>query len=279
MTTLSPANADRLRAAFEQCSGMEGSLREQLEAYAAAGRDIFPAYGEAVDRLVARLNENGGGENAPRPGEMMPPFVLPDETGRLVSLKSLIDNGPVAVMFYRGHWCPYCRLNVRAVIQAQDRIRALGAQTVAIMPETQAYAEKFKFEADARFPVLTDLDNGYALSLNLAIWLGTEIQRLLSYQDMSSFHGNDGWVLPIPATFLVGRDGSVKARFVDPDFRKRMEIDDLIAALKSASEERYGSTSSPQTLVDLPMNCCQSAPRSMRITVEATAVRSRPATP
>ena len=228
----------RLRAAFEQCSGMEGSLRDQLEAYAAAGREIFPAYGEAVDRLVARLNENGGGENAPRPGEPMPPFVLPDETGRLVSLKSLVDNGPVAVMFYRGHWCPYCRLNVRAVIQAQDRIKALGAQTVAIMPETQPYAEKFKSEANAPFPVLTDLDNGYALSLNLAIWLGSEIQQLLSYQDMSSFHGNDGWVLPIPATFVVGRDGLVKARFVDPDFRKRMEIDDLIDALESASEKR-----------------------------------------
>jgi peroxiredoxin len=234
-TTLSPANAERLKEAFLRCRDMDGSLREQLEAYAAAGREIFPAYGEAVDRLVARLNENGGGENAPRPGEAMPPFLLPDETGRLVSLKSLIEQGPVAVMFYRGHWCPYCRLNVRAVIQAQDRIKALGAQTVAIMPETQAYAERFKAEANAPFPVLTDLDNGYALSLNLAIWLGSEIQQLLSYQDMASFHGNDGWVLPIPATFVVGRDGLVKARFVDPDVRRRMEIDDLIAALKSAA--------------------------------------------
>jgi peroxiredoxin len=237
-TTLSSANAERLKEAFQQCRDMEGTLREQLEAYAAAGREFFPAYGEAVDRLVVRLNENGGGENAPRPGEVMPPFLLPDETGGLVSLKSLTDHGPVAVMFYRGHWCPYCRLNVRAVIQAQGRIKALGAQTVAIMPETQAYTEKFKSEAEAPFPVLTDLDNGYALSLNLAIWLGSEIQRLLSYQDMASFQGNDGWVLPIPATFVVGRDGLVKARFVDPDFRKRMEIDDLIAALKSASEER-----------------------------------------
>jgi peroxiredoxin len=139
-------------------------------------------------------------------------------------------------MFYRGHWCPYCRLNVRAVIEAQDRIAALGAQTVAIMPEVQAFTEKFKSDANAPFPVLTDLDNGYALSLNLAIWLGTEIQQLLSYQDMANFHGNDGWVLPIPATFVVGRDGMVKARFVDPDFRRRMEIDDLIAALGSASE-------------------------------------------
>ena len=237
MTTLLPADAERLRQAFQQCRDMEGTLGEQLQAYAAAGREIFPAYGEAVDRLVARISENGGGDNAPRPGEVMPPFLLPDEAGRLVSLKSLLSTGPVAVMFYRGHWCPYCRLNVRAVIEAQDRIAALGAQTVPIMPEVQAFTRKFKSDANAPFPVLTDLDNGYALSLNLAIWLGSEIQRLLSYQDMSSFHGNDGWMLPIPATFVVGIDGVVKARFVDPDFRKRMEIDDLIAALRSASEQ------------------------------------------
>jgi peroxiredoxin len=237
MTSLSPANAERLKLAFQACRDMEGTLNEQLEAYAAAGREIFPAYGEAVDRLVARIHENGGGESAPRPGDPMPPFILPDVTGRLVNLKTLLEKGPVAVMFYRGHWCPYCRLNVRAVIQAMDRIKALGGQVVAIMPEVQEYAEKFKSDADAPFPVLTDLDNGYALSLNLAIWLGTEIQRLLSYQDMQNFHGNDGWVLPIPATFVVGRDGLVKARFVDPDFRKRMEIDDLIAALTNASQD------------------------------------------
>src|SRR6185369_11276212 len=168
----------------------------------------------------------------------MPPFMLPDDSGKLVSLTGLIAKGPVAVMFFRGHWCPYCRLNVRAVTQAVDRIKAMNAQVVAIMPELQQYAGKFKAESGAPFPVLTDLDNGYALSINLAIWLGVDIQRLLSYQNLASFHGNDGWVLPIPATFVVGRDGLVKARFVDPDFRKRMEIDDLIAALKSAGKER-----------------------------------------
>jgi peroxiredoxin len=235
MTSLSSVDADRLRQAFLRCRDMEGTLAEQLEAYAAAGRDIFPAYGEAVDRLVARLNENGGGENAPRPGEAMPPFLLPDETGQLLSLTSLLSTGPVAVMFFRGHWCPFCRLNVRAVTQAVDRIAAMGGQVVAIMPETQNFTGQFKAEANVPFPVLTDLDNGYSLSLNLAIWLGSEIQQLLSYQDMASFHGNDGWLLPIPATFVVGRDGLVKARFVDPDFRKRMEIDDLIAALRTAS--------------------------------------------
>jgi peroxiredoxin len=237
MTQLSPADSERLGQAFQRCRDMDGTLGEQLEAYAAAGREIFPAYSEAVDRLVARLRNNGGGgENAPRPGEMMPPFILPDETGRLVNLESLTAEGPVVVMFYRGHWCPYCRLSVNAVVQAQDRIKALGAQAVAIMPETQRYAEQFKSAVGARFPVLTDLDNGYALSLNLAIWVGAEIRRLLSYLDLSDFHGNDGWVLPIPATFVVGPDGIVKARFIDPDFRNRMQIEDLVAAVKSAGE-------------------------------------------
>jgi peroxiredoxin len=238
MTQLSPANAEHLKQAFQRCRDMDGTLGEQLQAYAAAGRDFFPAYSQAVDRLVTRLHENGGGENAPRPGEAMPPFLLPDETGRLVSLQSLISQGPVVAMFYRGHWCPYCRLNVAAVIRAQGQLTALGGRIVAIMPETQKYAEQFKSDSGAPFPVLTDLDNGYALSLNLAIWLGAEIQQLLSYLDLSGFHGNDGWVLPIPATFVVGRDGLVKARFVDPDFRKRMEIEDLIAAVRRAGEKR-----------------------------------------
>jgi len=234
MTSLTSADAERLQAVFQQCRDMEGTLNDRLAAYATAGRDIFPAYSEAIDRLVARINENGGGESAPRPGDPMPPFVLPDDHGRLVSLESLLATGPVAVMFHRGHWCPYCRLNVRAVVQAEGRIKALGGQVVAIMPELQQFTTQFKTDAAAPFPVLTDLDNGYALSLNLAIWLGAEIQQLLSYQDMASFHGNGSWMLPIPATFVVGREGLVKARFVDPDFRKRMEIDELVAAFEAA---------------------------------------------
>ncbi len=235
MTSLSPADAEQLRLAFQRCRDMDGTLNDQLRAYADASRAVLPAYGEAVDRLVARLGGNGGGETAPHPGDAMPPFMLPDEGGHLVTLPALLERGPLAVMFFRGHWCPYCRLNVRAVVQALDRIKAMGAQVVAVMPETQEYTRQLKAESGAPFPILTDLDNGYALSLNLAIWLGAEIQGLLSYQDMAKFHGNDGWLLPIPAVFVVGRDGIVKARFVDPDFRKRMEIDDLLEALESAS--------------------------------------------
>src|SRR5258708_39564574 len=116
MTSLSPANAERLKLAFQECRDMEGTLNEQLQAYAAAGREFFPAYGEAVDRLVARIHENGGGENAPRPGGPMPPFIFPDDTGRLVSLKPFLGEGAVAGVFFCRPWGALFRFEVRALL-------------------------------------------------------------------------------------------------------------------------------------------------------------------
>jgi peroxiredoxin len=93
-----------------------------------------------------------------------------------------------------------------------------------------------KTDSGVKFPILSDIDNGYAMSLNLAIWLGPDFIQLISSsgRDLTKFQGNDAWVVPIPATFVVGRDGNVAARFIDPDFRKRMDLDDLLAALKRA---------------------------------------------
>ena len=84
--------------------------------------------------------------------------------------------------------------------------------------------------------MLTDFGNGYALSLNLAIWVGEEMIAYLTNagRNLESFHGAAGWFLPIPATFVVGTDGLIKARFVDPDYRRRMDYDELLSALKSA---------------------------------------------
>ena len=230
----SPNIDERLAEAFAHYRNLEAPLHERLAGYAKAANEIFPAYGTAVDQLVQRLNDGASGANAPQVGDPMPDFLLPDDRGRLVALDALLAKGPTAVMFHRGHWCPYCRMNVGALVRARLEIAATGGQVVIITPENQQYAKLFKLQTAAPFPVLTDVDNGYALSLNLAIWLGAEIQLLLAHQDLANFHGNDGWVLPIPATFVVGRDGLVKARFVDPDFRKRMEIDDLVAALNYA---------------------------------------------
>jgi len=227
---------EALEEAFRHCRDMEASLAERLDSFAQAVRTLSPPFADGVDRLVTRLQQSGAGQNAPHVGERMPPFHLPDETGRVISLDKLLSNGPVAVTFHRGHWCPYCRLNTKALAQAQTEIEGEGCQIVAIMPDRQQFAEKFKSESQARFPILTDMDNGYALSLNLVIWIGAEMERMISAagRDIPSYQGNRSWMLPIPATFVVGTDGKVKARFVDPDYRKRMEVEDLLAALKAA---------------------------------------------
>jgi peroxiredoxin len=228
--------AEALEEAFQHCRDMDASLSERLEGLAKAVRTLSPPFADAVDRLVTRLKRSGAGETAPQVGEQMPPFHLPDEAGRIVSLEQLLSKGPVAVTFHRGHWCPYCRLNTKALAQAQKEIESGGSQIVAIMPDRHQFAEEFKIESNARFPILTDMDNGYALSLNLAIWVGAEMERMISAAgwDIPNYQGNTFWMLPIPATFVVAKDGKVKARFVDPDYRKRMAIEGMIAALRSA---------------------------------------------
>ena len=223
-----------LRRAFEQARELDGSMAERLDVFADATRKLHPATAAIVDRLVARLKQHKAGEDAPKPGDLMPPFVLPDETGRLVTLKDLLAQGPVVVTFHRGHWCPYCRISISTLVKAQPRIEATGARLVAIIPDRERFAAEMREDCNVSFPILSDMDNGYAMSLNLAIWVGAELQEFMRKigRMLPQYQGNDSWTLPIPATFVVGKDGRVKARFVDPDYRKRMTLEEVIAALK-----------------------------------------------
>ena len=217
-----------------QLADIDASLVDRLGALAKSIRERQPDFADALDRLVARLRKAGAGTRAPRPGEPMPPFHLPDEGGRVVSLDRLLMWGPVVVAFQAGHWCDFSRISLDALAHAQEEIGAEGGQVVAIMPDRQPFASDLKTADNVPFPVLTDIDNGYALSLNLAIWAGAEMQGMMEgVQDLPRFQGNDLWTWPIPATFVVGRDRLIKARFVDPDFRTRMAISDLVAALRS----------------------------------------------
>lgn len=225
-----------LREAFAIARDLDGSLAERLTSYSNAIRKVLPAYAQAVDDLVARLHANSVGAATPRSGEPMPPFALPDETGRLVSLEELVDAGPVAVMFHRGHWCPWCRINLDALARARADVVATGGAVVSVTPERQQFAAAFKADTGSPFPVLTDIDNGYALLLGLAIWIGPDLEHLLTDlgRVLPDYQGNDAWMLPIPAVFVVGRDGLVRYRFLDPDFRQRAAIEQVVAALGDA---------------------------------------------
>lgn len=221
--------------AFERARDMDASPSVRLESIADFIRVASPAFAEVVDRVVARFNLNGSGVTAPAVGDPMPPFMFPDDQGHLVTLEQLLAKGPLALSFQPGHWCPYCRLSTNALAEAQCEIEPIGGQIVAITPDLQHFATALKSDAAAKpFPILTDVDNGYALSLNLATFVGLEMQNFLKSGgwDIAPYQGNEAWILPIPATFVVGRDSIVRARYVDPDYRKRMAIDVIVDALR-----------------------------------------------
>jgi peroxiredoxin len=224
---------ETLDDAFRRVRDLDVSLQEQLRTFAETVKRDRPEFAAAVDRLIQRLRQYGAGESAPQIGESMPPFVLPDDAGQMVSLDELLNRGPVAVTFHRGHWCPYCRININALVEAHRELPASGGQIVAIMPDLQKFVTELKSESNVPFPILTDMDNGYALSLNLTIWVGAEVQKMMEgRRDLPTFQGNSSWMLPIPATFVVGRDGLIRARFIDPDYRNRMMISDMLGAMR-----------------------------------------------
>ncbi len=224
-----------LETAFQEVRDRDLTLGERLKYVADCVRTKGPGFAAAVDAFVGRLEAAQAGSTAPMVGDVMPDFCLPDHEGRLVTLQSLLDRGPAVLAFHRGHWCPYCRLNMVGLAEIQHAARP--ARIVAISSEIQQYTRLLRDEAAAEFPFLTDVGGGYALSINLAIWVDEAMAGMIGGAgwDIPGYQGGTPWVLPVPAVFVVGQDGVIAARHVDPDYRRRMELDALLDAVKLVS--------------------------------------------
>jgi len=227
-------NPERDLTAAGALASADGPLNQSLAAYREQSARNRPQFAAAYDRLVARLAAIDRDEVGPAIGNQMPEFLLPDHTGEIVALSSLLERGPLVVSFNRGHWCPYCQLDLRALGAADQKIRGLGASIVSIMPETAQFTKRSVEKNELPFPILSDIDLGYSISLGLIFWVGAEINDL--YQaigiDLARFQGAGGFFLPMAAKFIVGRDGLVKARAVNAEFRQRVEPDAIITALE-----------------------------------------------
>ncbi len=169
---------DLLDACEQRCRTMNAPLPVRLQSYASEVRRVLPEYADIIDRMIARLDTAGAGKASPHPGDPMPDFLLPDETGRLWSLADLTERGPSIIVFHRGHWCPYCLITATAMQEIQPRIEDAGATLVAITPEVARFNAELKGQASARFPVLSDMDNAYALLLGLAYYVGTRRRNI-----------------------------------------------------------------------------------------------------
>jgi peroxiredoxin len=227
-----------LAEAFLKADSLDAPLGQRLELYLGQSRELLPEMEATYDRLVARIADNVRSSNqVPPVGEALPDFCLTDSEGKLVDLSALLDKGPLVISFNRGPWCDYCGLELHSLARAYPEVVSAGGEVVSIVPETAKYARNLQATRGIPFRVLTDMDLGYALSLGLVFWVGQKIMDM--YRgfgiDLSQFQGNGGWFLPIPATLVVGRDGRVKARFVDPGFRHRMRTEDIVEAVREAA--------------------------------------------
>ena len=221
---------------------MQAPLNERLKAYADALRELNFPFSEAYDDLVARLKAGEVGAMAPAVGEPMPPFSLPAHTGRLVSLEEVLRAGPAVISFNRGHWCPSARSSSLPSRATTRTLRPTVPSSSRSFPTGSSSCAATQTISNNNFIRLSDMDNAYALSLGLvhvARARGSPSSCRGAAIGLSDYQGNDGWFVPAARPpSCVGADGRVLARHVDPEFRRRMEIAEHLAALDTLADHR-----------------------------------------
>jgi len=211
------------------------SLKDRIGEFTTAMAKNAPA--EVLTALAAELHklaESGIATQALVVDARAPDFSLPDPRGVAVSLSVLLRKGPVVVTFYRGGWCPFCDLQLRAYQSVLPEIRLLGGELVAISPQTPDYALADVEKKGLTFPVLTDAHNRVAREYGLVFVLSDVLKRLQEAfgNPIPKFNGDDSWELPMPGTFVLDRSGVVRLAHVDPDYTRRLEPRAILDALR-----------------------------------------------
>ncbi|RMF69279.1 MAG: AhpC/TSA family protein, partial [Calditrichaeota bacterium] len=207
------------------------SLREDIERMQKETLPGIPAETLQVMRAATeKLVKSGLAERAKRAGDPAPDFSLPNTRGEQVSLNQQLQKGPVVLSFYRGAWCPYCNLELKALDNAVERIRSLGAELFAISPNTQEKSAQFAAENPFKFDLLCDVGNEVARQFGLVFQLADELRPIYEQFgiDLPAYNGDDRYEIPIPATYIMEPNGTIVHAFVDADYTKRMEPDEIV---------------------------------------------------
>lgn len=210
------------------------TLAEQLEERKKASAANTPEATKAVmGRSLRLLGDSGIADGALAVGDKAPDFALPDATGSEVSLSGVLAGGPAVLSFYRGAWCPYCNLELRALQASLEGFQGAGGTLVAISPNTPDTSMSVVERHQLEFPVLSDLGNEVARKFGLVFEVPADLEAV--YRDMGhdigTANGAKIWEIPIPATYVVAPDLAITYAFVDSDYRNRAEPADVIAAL------------------------------------------------
>lgn len=212
------------------------SLQDQIAEYKAAFVKKAPLeVQELMKQATKNLAETGIVDKAPKVSEKLPAFSLPNQKGETVNLEDLLAKGPVVMTFYRGGWCPYCNLELKAYQDQLANIKAANGTLVAITPELPDASMSTTEKNALEFEVLSDVNAEYAKSLGLVFSLADELRPIyLSFGIEVEKHNGEGqFDLPLAATFVIAQDGTIANAFVDADYTTRQEPAEVVAALQA----------------------------------------------
>ncbi len=210
------------------------TLRARLEEITANTRQYVPAEKLAItERAIEELRRAGVAGGALSLGAKAPEFELADGDGKTFRSAEALSSGRLVVSFYRGRWCPYCVAELESLQAVLPQVQAAGASLVVISPQT---AKQSYFTADQhqlRFPVLSDPGNRVARQFGLVYRLPQELERLYRgiFINLPLANGDESWELPLPATYILERDGTVLFAFADADHMRRAEPAEIMGIL------------------------------------------------
>ena len=206
------------------------TLEETIEQFKQARAGKTPPEVIALRQVeTKKLIQSGIAEQSFHKGDRAPDFTLPGANGELMTLASLLKIGPVVLTFYRGEWCPYCNMTLRAYQAVLPQIKAFGATLVAVSPQSPDFSQAMITKADLTFPVLSDVGNHVARQYRLVFTLPETLRPYTA--KLPQYNGDDSWELPVPGTFVIGQDGVIHTAFVHADYTKRMEPEAILSAL------------------------------------------------
>ena len=222
-----------------QESGAYSDMRPLREIFAERKDAIakyVPADVQAVHaRAVAGLKVEGIASRALKVGDQCPSFELSDHNGRPVSSSALLGKGRLVLLFIRGRWCPFCVGQMEAMNYIAPEIEAAGASLIGVSPQTEKQAFFMRDQHKLTFPLLVDLGNQLARQFGLAYRVPDEQQGLYrgTFVNLPFVNGDSTWELPIPATFVVERDGSILFASANEDYTDRPEPLEILSIIET----------------------------------------------
>jgi peroxiredoxin len=182
-------------------------------------------HSHAISKSIEDFMQTWDPANAINVGQPFPDFILSDATGKQVSMKELLAKGPLLISFYRGGWCPYCNMALKALQDSLSAIKARGVTLVAISPELPNQSPTMQEKNELQFPVLSDVGNNLARKLGILFQQPVTVRPILKAYgvDLQARNGDDSYEVPFPASYLIDSKGMIRYAFLDPDYTRRLE--------------------------------------------------------